>query len=110
MNFCGECNNLLYPIADKVNRELLLSCKICDHQEKASNNCVYRNEIKHSIEERTQISHDIASDPTLPRTKGSKCPACGGREAIFFQSMGQKSDKMTLFFIVVDYMYDYTAH
>ncbi|EGG25300.1 RNA polymerase II core subunit [Cavenderia fasciculata] len=99
MNFCGECNNMLYPQADKINKTLLLVCKICDHQEEASNSCVYRNEIKHSTDERTQVLHDISLDPTLPRTKGAKCHACDGREAIFFQSMGTKSDKMTLYFI-----------
>ncbi|GAM20680.1 hypothetical protein SAMD00019534_038550, partial [Acytostelium subglobosum LB1] len=92
-------NNLLYPVANNQTRELLLSCKVCDHKEVAEDKRVYRNEIKHSIEERTQISLDIASDPTLPRTRGSKCPQCGGREAIFFQSLGRKSDKMTLFFV-----------
>ncbi|KAF2071537.1 hypothetical protein CYY_007136 [Polysphondylium violaceum] len=98
MNFCSECNNMLYPKADKANRTLLLACRICDHKEEATNNCVYRNEIKHSVLERTHVSQDIASDPTLPRTKAAKCPSCGGREAAFFQSMTATTG-MTLFYV-----------
>lgn len=54
-------------------------------QEVADNNCVYRNEVHHSIGERTQILQDVAADPTLPRTKAVKCALCGHPEAVFFQ-------------------------
>lgn len=54
-------------------------------QEVSDNNCVYRNEVLHSVGERTQILQDVASDPTLPRTKTVQCAACGHPEAVFFQ-------------------------
>lgn len=54
-------------------------------QEVADNNCVYRNEIHHSVGERTQVLQDVAADPTLPRTKSVRCASCGHGEAVFFQ-------------------------
>ncbi|KYQ93563.1 RNA polymerase II core subunit [Tieghemostelium lacteum] len=98
MNFCSECNNMLYPKSDKDSQTLILACRICDHKEDAPSNCVYVNEIKHSVIERTHVSQDIASDPTLPRTKAAKCPSCGGREAAFFRSMTATTG-MTLFYV-----------
>eukprot|EP01132_Coremiostelium_polycephalum_P009957 gene9957-12209_t len=91
---------MLYPKADRANRVLLLACRICDHKEEATQNCVYKNQIKHTISERTHISQDIASDPTLPHTKAAKCPSCGGREAAFFQSLTSATG-MTLFYVCV---------
>lgn len=54
-------------------------------QEVADNNCVYRNEIHHSVGERTQVLQDVAADPTLPRTKSVRCALCNHGEAVFFQ-------------------------
>ncbi|OAP06559.1 NRPE9A [Arabidopsis thaliana] len=85
MKFCRECNNILYPKEDKEQKILLYACRNCDHQEVADNSCVYRNEVHHSVSERTQILTDVASDPTLPRTKAVRCSKCQHREAVFFQ-------------------------
>ena len=54
-------------------------------QEAAENNCVYRNEVHHSVGERTQVLQDVAADPTLPRTKSVRCAVCNHGEAVFFQ-------------------------
>jgi len=54
-------------------------------QEAADNFCVYRNEIHHSVAERTQVLQDVAADPTLPRTKAVRCVQCNHGEAVFFQ-------------------------
>ena len=40
----------------------------------------------HAAGEFTQVLfEDVASDPTLPRTKSVRCAACGHGEAVFFQ-------------------------
>jgi DNA-directed RNA polymerase II subunit RPB9 len=54
-------------------------------QEIADDNCVYRNEVHHSVGERTQVLQDVAADPTLPRTKAVRCTQCNHGEAVFFQ-------------------------
>lgn len=54
-------------------------------QEVSDNNCVYRNEVHHTAGERTQVLQDVASDPTLPRTKTVRCNLCGHGEVVFFQ-------------------------
>jgi len=99
MYFCRECNNMLYPKEDRANKVLLLACHNCDHEEIAADHCVYKNEIKHSDNERTMIVHDVSSDPTLPRTKSIRCSKCNHNEAVFFQSPGGRDEGMTLFFV-----------
>ncbi|XXG63210.1 hypothetical protein AAC387_Pa05g1450 [Persea americana] len=99
MKFCRECNNILYPKEDKEQKILLYACRNCDHQEVADNNCVYRNEIHHSVGERTQILQDVAADPTLPRTKTVRCSQCSHGEAVFFQATARGEEGMTLFFV-----------
>uniref|UniRef100_A0ACD5WQV6 Uncharacterized protein n=1 Tax=Avena sativa TaxID=4498 RepID=A0ACD5WQV6_AVESA len=99
MKFCRECNNILYPKEEKGRRILLLACRNCEHQEVADNNCVYRHEVQHAAAERTQVLQDVASDPTLPRTKEARCAACGHGEAVFFQATARGKEGMTLFFV-----------
>eukprot|EP01114_Cavostelium_apophysatum_P015975 TRINITY_DN4469_c0_g1_i1.p1 TRINITY_DN4469_c0_g1~~TRINITY_DN4469_c0_g1_i1.p1 ORF type:complete len:113 (-),score=2.97 TRINITY_DN4469_c0_g1_i1:21-359(-) len=100
MNFCRECNNMLYPKEDKVRKVLLFSCHNCGHSEAAENSRTYKNEILHAEEEKTVIFQDIASDPTLPRTS-STCAKCGNKEAVYFQatSATSREEAMTLYFV-----------
>ncbi|KAJ6429636.1 hypothetical protein OIU84_021106 [Salix udensis] len=90
MKFCRECNNILYPREDRDQKILLYACRNCDHQEIADDNCVYRNEVHHSVAERTQVLQDVAADPTLPRTKAVTCTVCKHPEAVFFQEIFEK--------------------
>ncbi|KAF8016292.1 hypothetical protein BT93_H1714 [Corymbia citriodora subsp. variegata] len=99
MKFCCECNNILYPKEDKEQKILLFACRNCEHQEVADNYCVYRNEIHHSVGERTQVLQDVAADPTLPRTKSVRCAQCNHGEAVFFQATARGEEGMTLFFV-----------
>ncbi|KAK3416923.1 hypothetical protein EUGRSUZ_H02666, partial [Eucalyptus grandis] len=99
MKFCCECNNILYPKEDREEKILLFACRNCEHQEVADDNCVYRNEIHHSVGERTQVLQDVAADPTLPRTKSVRCAQCNHGEAVFFQATARGEEGMTLFFV-----------
>ncbi|KAG2275971.1 hypothetical protein Bca52824_058526 [Brassica carinata] len=99
MKFCRECNNILYPKEDKKQKILRYACRNCDYQEIADNYCVHRNEVHHSVSEKTQILTDVASDPTVPRTKDVRCAKCQHREAVFFQATTRSEDGMALFFV-----------
>ncbi|KAK3120702.1 hypothetical protein QOZ80_9AG0692330 [Eleusine coracana subsp. coracana] len=100
MKFCRECNNILYPKEDRENRTLLFACRNCDHQEVSDSNLVYRNVVDHAAGEFTQVLYeDVASDPTLPRTKSVRCSACGHGEAVFFQATTRGEEGMSLFFV-----------
>ncbi|CAN6227562.1 unnamed protein product [Urochloa humidicola] len=99
MKFCRECNNILYPKEDRDKRTLFFACRNCEHQEVSDNNCVYRNEVHHTAGERTQVLQDVASDPTLPRTKTVRCALCGHGEAVFFQATARGKEGTTLFFV-----------
>uniref|UniRef100_A0A804PE55 TFIIS-type domain-containing protein n=1 Tax=Zea mays TaxID=4577 RepID=A0A804PE55_MAIZE len=68
-------------------------------QEVSDNNYVYRNEVHHTAGERTQVLQDVASDPTLPRTKIVRCNLCAHGEAVFFQAAARGEEGMTLFFV-----------
>ncbi|KAK1653883.1 hypothetical protein QYE76_071688 [Lolium multiflorum] len=96
---CPPRNNILYPKDDKDRRVLLFACRNCEHQEIADNNCVYRNEVQHAAAERTQVLQDVASDPTLQRTREVRCAACGHGEAVFFQATARGEEGMTIFYV-----------
>ncbi|GAB4843028.1 hypothetical protein Ancab_013005 [Ancistrocladus abbreviatus] len=70
---------------NRQQKILLYACHNCDHEEVADSNCVYRNEVEHSVNEFTQFLQDVAADPTLPRTKSIQCVKCNHGEAVFFQ-------------------------
>ena len=45
LQFCAECNNLLYPKADPQRRIMVYACRICAYDEINDNKCVYRNDL-----------------------------------------------------------------
>ena len=45
MQYCIECNNLLYPREDQANRRLIYACRNCEYSELAASSRVYRNEL-----------------------------------------------------------------
>ena len=45
MQFCRECNNILYPREDKETKTLKLKCKNCQTEEDAEQNTVYHNDM-----------------------------------------------------------------
>eukprot|EP00741_Cyanophora_paradoxa_P006026 tig00000970_g5844.t1 len=111
MRFCRNCNNMLYPKENKEDgaKELQFYCRICDHKEAAAEleHCVYRHEIVERAGAKINISDDLVSDPTLPRTTDVSCPRnCvdaqfgGSSPVVFFQKPGRRPDEpMTLYFI-----------
>ncbi|CAH9055119.1 unnamed protein product [Cuscuta europaea] len=99
MMFCRNCNNILYPKEDKDLKTLLYGCRNCDHQETAVSHCVYRKKIHHAAGDCSQVIPDVASDPSLPRTKNAPCVRCHHPEAIFFQATSKGEEGMALFFV-----------
>ncbi|KAI0978211.1 hypothetical protein GJ496_005591 [Pomphorhynchus laevis] len=100
IKFCTECNNMLYPKEDKVQKFLMFACRNCDYQEPATSACIYVNKIMHEVDELTQIVPDVISDPTLPRTSQHPCPVCKHHDAVFFQAQsGKAEEKMSLYYV-----------
>lgn len=100
IQFCQECNNMLYPREDKNNKVLMYACRNCDYKQLADSNCVYVNKIMHEVDELTHINPDVVSDPTLPRTKDHMCPKCNHREAVFFQGQTRRAEEeMRLYYV-----------
>lgn len=77
MNFCEDCDNMLYVDIDE-NDILTYKCKTCERKYDSSinkNNCVYEESFDNdSIKKETLINNYTFDDPTLPKAKGIKCP------------------------------------
>ncbi|KAJ3656307.1 hypothetical protein Zmor_015393 [Zophobas morio] len=95
---CPECNNILYPKEDKPTKTLYYACRHCAYKEKAKSNCVYVNRVLREVDELKNIVPEVVSDPTLPRTDYHPCPACGHRDAVFFQS-DKPNSEMRLYYV-----------
>ena len=46
MQFCDECNNMLYPKEDKQNLRLMYACKVCKFSKEATTARVYVHHLK----------------------------------------------------------------
>uniref|UniRef100_A0A1I7XG92 DNA-directed RNA polymerase subunit n=1 Tax=Heterorhabditis bacteriophora TaxID=37862 RepID=A0A1I7XG92_HETBA len=103
IKFCPECNNMLYPREDKEHRQLLYSCRNCEHKQVADNPCIYVNKLMHEVDELTQIVADVVHDPTLPKTEDHPCPKCGYNQAVFFQAQTRRAEEeMRLYYVCMD--------
>ncbi|EKV05107.1 DNA-directed RNA polymerase subunit [Penicillium digitatum PHI26] len=62
--FCRECSNLLYPKEDRVNNQLMFTCRTCHVGEPASSHCVYQNHLHSQVGDTAGVTQDVTSDPT----------------------------------------------
>ena len=78
MNFCTNCENMLYiQLKTDTANELLYYCRNCDNKEPINNDnlCVSKINLKHSaINYENTINKYTKLDPTLPRSSKIKCP------------------------------------
>ena len=71
MNFCNQCNNLLY--IKEVENKLINQCKTCGNVEETNQYIIF--EKKYSIKKIVDINvKDIIYDPCYPRTVHKSCP------------------------------------
>ncbi|KAM0747150.1 hypothetical protein T439DRAFT_95235 [Meredithblackwellia eburnea MCA 4105] len=65
IEFCDECNNLLYPKEDKVNKVLLYACRNCNYVKETVNPCVFKHDLIVVARETAGVVEDLETDPTL---------------------------------------------
>ncbi len=127
VQFCEECNNVLYPSeADDPDDPLKkMLAYICENEKcgmyretiRAADSVVFQRSMKKAvvkIDDTDAIqklifqaygaAEDIISDKTLPRSRDVLCDpksgGCGNEEACFFQARGlSEDDSMKLFFV-----------
>ncbi|BAM39920.1 DNA-directed RNA polymerase 2 subunit [Theileria orientalis strain Shintoku] len=105
INFCPECNNILYAKADTRKQQLRYFCRQCDFSRvsdsnSSSDNCIYRTSYHFSGKEDIFVSPQVVKDPTLGRTTRWKCLKCGHQKAVFFQLPERVTDDaMMLVFV-----------
>ena len=78
MNFCSNCNFMLYPVEDVKEKKLKFKCKHCFEEtlieeKNEQQYTVMNNEIKLSTVAK-KIDPAIVNDPTYSRTKLKSCP------------------------------------
>ncbi|KAI5306609.1 hypothetical protein KEM56_000077 [Ascosphaera pollenicola] len=97
--FCHECSNLLYPKVDPESQVLLDFCQTCHTTQAAVSNCVFQNKVNSMLGATAGFTKDVASDPTLPRSR-TKCPKCPSEESVYFQSQLRTADiGMRLYYV-----------
>ena len=102
LSFCPQCNHMLFPNVSYAEGkpQLKLYCRACDTPVDATDFMVFRRVLKaDSVGSAHSMPDDIISDPTLPRTRLTKCARCLGEEAVFYQSNSSGSNAMTLYFV-----------
>ena len=75
MEFCSECNNMLY--ISRRDKDLFNYCKLCGNEQPydRTDNCVFSNDYKNSFLSFKAITNKyIKYDPTLPRVRNIRCP------------------------------------
>ncbi len=78
MNFCTNCDNMLFiKLSDDNPNNLVNYCRNCGNEDAASseNLCVFKNNLKkNDIKYENYINEYTKLDPTLPRINTIKCP------------------------------------
>merc|ERR1711892_103042 len=102
--FCHECNNMLYPKADKRTKQLMHCCRNCGYSLKADDPCIYASQ-PNQINELERINVDLVNDPTLSRTSKESpitCPnpICSSVTAVYMQTVSPcPRSKMNLYYV-----------
>ena len=113
MEFCPDCNNMLYPVSLPEERKLAYECKSCHYRRiveypDRSDQCIYLRELS---DEKTakEIDPDLCMDRTFSRVKVVPCERCGCETAVFFQNSETSGDvEMSLVYICCGRMPDGT--
>ena len=101
IKFCRQCNNMLYPKENVLEKKLMYRCKICEYSEESDDACVYINSVTADGEVLEMVTPDLATDPTLGRSReGETCPDCGHDEAVQFQTpVSREKSNMRLYYV-----------
>eukprot|EP01128_Nolandella_sp_AFSM9_P010863 TRINITY_DN7580_c0_g1_i1.p2 TRINITY_DN7580_c0_g1~~TRINITY_DN7580_c0_g1_i1.p2 ORF type:complete len:112 (-),score=33.70 TRINITY_DN7580_c0_g1_i1:178-513(-) len=97
MQFCRECNHMLYPEEDQQQKMLMLTCRNCNFKEEAANKKVFTHQIAELEEQKAIPWKQIANDVTLPRSYAGECRECDGTEIVYLQV--QYKTKVSLYYV-----------
>ncbi|KAL1670250.1 hypothetical protein GGG16DRAFT_93052 [Schizophyllum commune] len=91
LHFCTECNNLLYPKADRAYNRLYYYCRMCSRDQPAGEGdaIVYRNDLLTITKEQKGEVSNLETDPTLVR----------GLAVIFQDQSKRYQTRMILFYV-----------
>uniref|UniRef100_A0A7S4N8I8 TFIIS-type domain-containing protein n=1 Tax=Guillardia theta TaxID=55529 RepID=A0A7S4N8I8_GUITH len=113
MQFCNECNNLMYPKevkdeTDPTESRLVYVCKAanCIVSAKSRKQCidaestmVWKHVVQHTMKADDFVNADITQDPTLPRTRHVTCSKCNHKEAVYLQAVSGPQQGISLYFV-----------
>ncbi|KAH0476395.1 MAG: uncharacterized protein KVP18_003429 [Porospora cf. gigantea A] len=107
LQFCPECNNLLYPKECHERNQLMFTCHNCAYVGYPDPYDLVKNTVdaqtfnfRSKEDVHSYIAQGLADDPTLPREESWPCPQCQGLGAVYFQLPERVADDaMTLVFV-----------
>mgnify|MGYP001226293593 FL=1 len=78
IEFCKNCDNLLFLYSEEDEKKLYYGCKTCgEKQAKVVNQCIYNNTYDIDLSETINSNQFLKEDVTLPTIKDNpniKCP------------------------------------
>lgn len=78
IEFCSNCDNLLFLYSDETEKKLYYACKTCgEKQDTKVNTCIYNNTYEIDLSETINTNQFLKEDVTLPTIKKNsniKCP------------------------------------
>jgi len=84
MDFCAECNNLLFIEEDLDKKSIYYCCITCNYKKNIEDSCVYKKIYKKTTN-LYQNNKYLNDDPTLPKNI-IKCPNCDQLNAnVYYQ-------------------------
>ncbi|KAI5149589.1 DNA-directed RNA polymerase II subunit RPB9 [Enteropsectra breve] len=89
IQFCKECNNMLYPKTDSVS--MLYTCLRCDISAEPATPVVLSMNLKKTHCTDLQLKQNLFKDAALPRF-ATRCPKCSHNECIsYFEKSEDKA-------------------
>ena len=83
VQFCKQCDNLLFIYSDETDNKLYLGCKCCGGKEEyKENGCIFSNNYDINSSETINQNKFLEHDITLPHIKNNTNIKCPNEECI----------------------------
>tara|TARA_B100000902_G_C27285533_1_gene904218 strand:+ start:1770 stop:2126 length:357 start_codon:yes stop_codon:yes gene_type:complete len=81
VNFCDNCDNLMYLYEEEETNKLYLGCKCCGEKKEYENStCIFSNKYQMDSSETINQNENLEYDVTLPMIKNNSNIECPNAE------------------------------
>jgi len=83
INFCNNCDNIMFVYSDETQTKLYLGCKVCGEKtEYTGEKSIYKNNFEVDLSETINNNKYLTYDNTLPVISGNKNIKCPNETCI----------------------------